>query len=101
VLAAANLAGARSLRPALTGFATAMAALTVYEWTHFLIHSAYRPKTALYRTVRRTHQLHHFRNEKYWFGILTPVSDVVLNTYPEKGEVPASSTAKTLGVAVS
>jgi sterol desaturase/sphingolipid hydroxylase (fatty acid hydroxylase superfamily) len=97
-LATMNIAGARALRPALTGFATAVASLGVYEWTHFLIHSAYRPKTALYRTIRRTHQLHHFRNENYWFGIITPVSDKVLNTYPDKDEVPASKTAKTLGV---
>jgi len=100
-LAVANLAGTRALRPALTGFATAMVSMTTYEWTHFLIHSSYRPRTALYRTIRRTHQLHHFRNENYWFGIITPVSDKVLNTYPEKDEVPASSTAKTLGVPVS
>lgn len=94
-----NVAGARALRPALTGFATAMVSLTTYEWTHFLIHSAYRPKSALYRTIRRTHQLHHFRNENYWFGIITPVSDKVLGTYPAKDAVPASRTAKTLGVA--
>lgn len=99
-LGVVNAAGARALRPALTGFATAVASLTAYEWTHFLIHSPYRPKTALYRTIRRTHQLHHFRNENYWFGIVTPISDKVLNTYPGKEEVPASSTAKTLGVPV-
>jgi hypothetical protein len=99
-LAAANLAGARAIRPALTGTATALASLSAYEWTHFLIHSSYRPKTALYRTIRRTHQLHHFRNEKYWFGIITPVSDKVLNTYPRKENVAPSNTAKTLGVAI-
>lgn len=99
-LAVANLAGARALRPALTGFATAVASLGAYEWTHFLIHSSYRPRTALYRTIRRTHQLHHFRNENYWFGIITPVSDKVLGTYPAKDDVPPSKTAKTLGVSV-
>jgi sterol desaturase/sphingolipid hydroxylase (fatty acid hydroxylase superfamily) len=94
-----NVAGSRAARPAMTGFATAMASLTAYEWTHFLIHSAYRPKSALYRTIRRTHQLHHFRNENYWFGIITPVSDKVLGTYPDKDAVPPSRTAKTLGIA--
>ena len=96
VLALANLAGARALRPALTGFATAIASMTTYEWTHFLIHSAYRPQSSLYKTIRRTHQLHHFRNENYWFGIITPVSDKVLNTYPDKEDVAVSSTAKAL-----
>lgn len=88
--------GAR--RPALTGIATSLVTLAAYEWTHFLIHSSYRPKTGLYRTLRRTHQLHHFRNEKYWFGIITPISDHVLNTYPAKDEVPPSPTVKTLGI---
>lgn len=95
-LAVANLAGARALRPALTGFATAIASMTAYEWTHFLIHSAYRPQSKLYKTIRRTHQLHHFRNENYWFGIITPVSDKALNTYPRKEDVAVSSTAKAL-----
>jgi sterol desaturase/sphingolipid hydroxylase (fatty acid hydroxylase superfamily) len=93
-----NVLATRSTRPALTGIATSLVSLTAYEWTHFLIHSSYRPKTALYRTLRRTHQLHHFRNENYWFGIITPVSDHVLNTYPAKQDVPPSPTAKTLGV---
>lgn len=97
-LIAGNALAARSLRPALTGLAASLAALTAYEWTHFLIHSAYRPRSPVYRMIRRTHQLHHYRNENYWFGIVTPISDHVLNTYPAKEEVPPSATVKTLGV---
>jgi len=88
----------RNPRAALTGTAATLALLTTYEWTHFLIHSSYKPKSGLYRAVRRTHQLHHFRNEKYWFGIITPVSDKVLNTDPPKNDVPPSPTVKTLGI---
>jgi sterol desaturase/sphingolipid hydroxylase (fatty acid hydroxylase superfamily) len=97
-IAGINVALLRKPRAALTGVATSFAFLTAYEWTHFLIHSSYKPKTALYRTLRRTHQLHHFRNEKYWYGIITPVSDKVLGTYPAKDDVPPSPTVKTLGV---
>ncbi|WP_084965749.1 sterol desaturase family protein [Thermoactinospora rubra] len=97
-LVAANAATARSLRPAATGVAVSMLSLSLYEWTHFLIHSAYRPRTGLFRLLRRTHQLHHYRNENYWFGIITPISDHVFNTYPPKEEVPPSPTVKTLGV---
>ncbi|WP_113702481.1 sterol desaturase family protein [Nonomuraea lactucae] len=97
-LAVANTAATRSLRPATTGLATSLVSLTLYEWTHFLIHSAYRPRSGLYRLLRRTHQLHHYRNENYWFGIVTPISDHVFNTYPPKEDVPPSPTVKTLGV---
>lgn len=98
IVGANVLATKGALRPAMTGIATSLVTLAAYEWTHFLIHSSYRPKTGLYRALRRTHQLHHFRNEKYWFGIITPISDHVLNTYPAKDEVPPSPTVKTLGI---
>ncbi|MEO5876902.1 MAG: sterol desaturase family protein [Streptosporangiaceae bacterium] len=99
-LAVGNALLIRRPRAIVTGIATSFTILTAYEWTHFLIHSAYVPRTALYRTIRRTHQLHHFRNENYWFGIITPVSDKVLHTYPAKDDVPASPTVKTLGTQV-
>lgn len=98
VIAAVNAAVLRNPRAALTGTAASLVLLNTYEWTHFLIHSSYKPKTALYRAIRRTHQLHHFRNEKYWFGIISPVSDTVLNTNPPKNEVPPSPTVKNLGI---
>jgi len=88
----------RRLRPALTGIATGYAMLTAYEWTHFLIHSTYRPRRRPYRALWRAHRLHHFRNEHYWFGVTTHLGDRVLRTYPARDEVPASATARTLGV---
>ncbi|MFG1999738.1 sterol desaturase family protein [Spirillospora sp. NPDC048911] len=97
-LVTANWAVLRKPRPTLTGIATSLTLMTAYEWTHFLIHSAYTPKSALYKKLRRTHQLHHFRNENYWYGIITPISDKVLGTYPAKEEVPPSPTVKTLGI---
>ena len=39
----------------------------VYEWCHYLIHTDYKPKTAVYRAIWRNHRLHHFKNEHYWF----------------------------------
>ena len=97
-LAVAWLAGTRRLRPALTGVATSYAMLTAYEWTHYLIHSTYRPHRPLYRSMWRAHRLHHFRNENYWFGVTTHLGDRVLGTFPARDEVPVSSTARTLGV---
>ena len=68
----------------------------VYEWTHFLIHTAYRPHSRAYKTIWRNHRLHHFKNEHFWHGITNNVSDRVLGTNPEAREVPKSRTARTL-----
>ncbi|MCE7004355.1 sterol desaturase family protein [Kibdelosporangium philippinense] len=68
-----------------------------YEWTHYLIHSDYKPRTALFRAVWRNHRLHHFKNEHYWFTVTTSgTADRVLGTYPNPGDVPSSPTAKAL-----
>ncbi|BBY47420.1 fatty acid hydroxylase [Mycolicibacterium arabiense] len=68
-----------------------------YEWCHYLIHSDYKPKSALYRAVWRNHRHHHFKNEHYWFTVTTTgTADRVLGTYPDPAAVPASPTAKNL-----
>jgi hypothetical protein len=68
----------------------------VYEWTHFLIHTAYRPRSRVYRTIHRNHRLHHFKNEHFWHGITNNLSDRVLGTNPDQREVSKSETARTL-----
>jgi hypothetical protein len=72
-------------------------AIWVYEWTHFLIHTAYVPRTRYYRAVWRNHRLHHFKNEHFWHGITNNFSDRALGTNPDQREVPRSATARTLG----
>lgn len=68
-----------------------------YEWCHYLIHSDYKPKSAVYRAIWRNHRHHHFKNENYWFTVTsTGTADRVLGTYPDPGEVTASPTAKNL-----
>ena len=81
---------------ALTAMATAAALLLGYEWTHYLIHSTYRPKTRVFRAVWRAHRLHHYKNEQYWFGVTRPTADSVLRTRPQPGSVPTSPTARDL-----
>jgi hypothetical protein len=80
----------------LTAMVVGGALVFAYEWTHFLIHTAYRPRTRLYRAVWRTHRLHHFKNEHFWHGITSTVADRVLRTSPQASEVPRSATARTL-----
>lgn len=72
-----------------------------YEWCHYLVHTDYKPKTALYRAIWRNHRLHHFKNEHYWFTVTTSgTADRLLGTYPDPASVATSPTAKNLhGVA--
>jgi len=80
------------LSAALAGFCM----IFLYEWTHFLIHTAYRPRSTAYKTIWRNHRLHHFKNEHFWHGITNNLSDRVLGTSPDQREVPKSKTARTL-----
>lgn len=86
----------------LTFLATILGCGVVYEWCHYLIHTDYKPKSALYRVMWRDHRLHHFKNEHYWFGVTTPgTADRLLRTYPDPASVPTSPTAKNLHPALS
>ena len=82
----------------LTAVACALGMLLTYEWTHFLVHSPYQPRSRFYRYIWRAHRLHHFRNEHYWFGVTNHTADHLLGTFPEKGAVELSPTVRTLGV---
>ncbi|HVV74711.1 MAG TPA: sterol desaturase family protein [Mycobacteriales bacterium] len=85
-------------RLALSWLVVAYGMFLTYEWTHFLIHSSYKPRHWYYRYIYQAHRLHHFRNEHYWYGVTVHLADHVLRTFPEKEEVPVSPTAFNLGV---
>ena len=69
-----------------------------YEWTHFLIHTAYAPRGPLFRRLHRNHLLHHFKSERYWYGVSMLGADALLGTAPAPERVPPSTTVRTLGV---
>jgi hypothetical protein len=81
---------------AATGLLTSYMILGAYEWTHYLIHSPYRPRSRYFRSIWRNHRLHHYKNERYWFGVTSTVGDRVIGTLPEQRAVPRSRTARTL-----
>jgi hypothetical protein len=85
-------------RPAwwVSGVIAAYAILLSYEWCHFLIHSPYRPRGGYYRAIWRNHRLHHYKNERYWFGVTSHLGDVLLGTNPQQAAVPKSPTARAL-----
>jgi hypothetical protein len=71
--------------------------MCVYEWTHYLVHSDYRPRSAWYRSVWRNHRLHHYKNEHYWFTVTSAgTADRLFGTYPDPATVEKSATAKNL-----
>ncbi|WP_040793889.1 sterol desaturase family protein [Nocardia higoensis] len=82
---------------ALTFLLTVAALGLCYEWTHFLIHTDYKPRHALYRAVWRNHRHHHYKNEHFWFTVTSSgTADRLLGTYPDPADVPTSPTARHL-----
>jgi sterol desaturase/sphingolipid hydroxylase (fatty acid hydroxylase superfamily) len=96
-LAVAGPLGWPVLPLALTAVAFAYLGLLRYEWSHFLIHTPYVPKTRWYRTIWRNHRLHHFKHEGYWMGVSSNLGDRLLKTNPDQRSVPKSPTARSLG----
>ncbi|MGW4354943.1 sterol desaturase family protein [Nocardia sp. NPDC004582] len=69
----------------------------IYEWTHYLIHTDYKPKHAAYRSVWRHHRHHHYKNEHYWFTVTTAnTADRLFGTAPDPATVATSPTARHL-----
>ncbi len=93
------LVGADRSGPIVTGVIAAILGLLHYEWSHFLFHTAYRPRSRYYRRLKSNHRLHHWRNERYWLGITSNAGDRLLRTYPRsRSAVPLSATARNLGI---
>ena len=79
-------------------FLTFLALLGIaYEWCHYLIHTDYKPKSAVYRSIWRNHRQHHFKNEHYWFTVTSAgTADRLLGTYPKASGVETSPTVRDL-----
>lgn len=73
--------------------------LMVYEWVHFAIHAPYVTPNRMWRWLVRTHLWHHFKNERYWFGVTHPFLDYLTGTFPAVDKVEKSKTVRTLGYA--
>lgn len=84
--------------PALawTGIATHFLLALHYEWIHYLVHTRVRPKTRFYQHLWDNHRLHHFKNERYWFGVTRTEGDWLLGTAPNARAVETSATCRNL-----
>jgi hypothetical protein len=95
-LAASPILGGPRLAYATTGVLVSYTILAAYEWTHFLIHAPYRPRGRYFKAIWRNHRLHHFKNERYWFGVTSTIGDRVIGTLADQRSVPRSATARSL-----
>ncbi|HZJ07260.1 MAG TPA: sterol desaturase family protein [Nocardioidaceae bacterium] len=81
----------------LTFLVAVTALMFAYEWTHFLVHSDYRPRTRAFRALWRNHRPHHYKNEHYWFTVTTAgTADRLFGTFPRVSEVETSPTVRAL-----
>lgn len=80
----------------LTGVAAYLALSVSYEWTHYLIHSRYRPRSAFFKRLWTKHRLHHCKNENYWFGVSMTAGDELFGTSPDPKSVETSATCRDL-----
>jgi sterol desaturase/sphingolipid hydroxylase (fatty acid hydroxylase superfamily) len=92
----ALLLGGPRLAYATTAVLVSYSILAAYEWTHFLIHAPYKPRGRYFKAIWRNHRLHHFKNERYWFGVTSTIGDRVIGTLPDQRAVPRSATARSL-----
>ncbi len=70
-----------------------MTGYVAYDWIHYYTHHA-RPKTRLGKWLRRYHMRHHFEDENAFYGISSPLWDVVLGTF--RRNTPNAAPAKEL-----
>ncbi|WP_413382735.1 sterol desaturase family protein [Alkalihalobacillus sp. 1P02AB] len=67
-----------------------------YEWKHYIAHRPIQPLTKLGKKLKRTHLLHHFKNENYWYGVTHTSIDRTLGTFKDQQQVEKSETARKL-----
>lgn len=71
-----------------------IAALTYYEWVHFVAHIPFNPVTPFGRYVKKYHLWHHFKNEHLWYGVTNPSMDYAMGTYRNVDDAERSTTVR-------
>ena len=81
---------------ALSGLAAYFVLALHYEWVHYLAHVHYTPALGYYQERVKNHRRHHFKNERYWYGVTMTAGDRLLRTRPPVDAVQISPTARSL-----
>lgn len=61
-------------------FAGTAAGYVAYDWVHYYTHH-FRPRRGVGRWLRRYHMLHHYDDSAAYFGVSSPLWDLVFGTY--------------------
>jgi hypothetical protein len=70
-----------------------------YEWMHLGHHiPGYQHIFPWSNKLKTAHQLHHYKNEKYWWGITNNIGDKLLGTYKKHDEADRSETIHDINV---
>ena len=63
-------------RPLLSTFLVMLIGILLfYDWIHYLIHTAHKPRTRWGRAVVANHRRHHFKDHDKYNGLLFPWGD--------------------------
>lgn len=94
---AAYLAISRDLGAAAALSFGNFAGLLYYEHVHLAAHRpGSRPWTPWSRYMKRFHLWHHYKHEKLWFGVTSPLFDHAFGSHRDVRAVEASPTVRTL-----
>ena len=69
-------------------------ALMYYEWVHYVAHVPFVPVTPFGKYIKKYHLWHHFKNERFWFGVTNPSMDYAWGTYRDVETVERSTTVR-------
>ena len=73
-----------------------LAGYLYYEWVHFVAHVPIAPRTRWGQAMKKYHLWHHHKNEHYWFGVTSPLVDMLSGKRPSVESVPQSPSARRL-----
>jgi len=61
-----------------------------YDMLHYATHH-FPMKTRVGAWLKHYHLLHHYQDERYGYGVSSPLWDYVFGTHPRRREQPAQS----------
>jgi hypothetical protein len=81
---------------AATGMGVYSIMALLFEWSHFLSHAAYRPRSRFCSILFASHWHHHFTSERYWYSFTLPFVDSLLGTGPDPKSIAVSPALRAL-----
>jgi hypothetical protein len=94
--AALYLALGASLPVAAAILAGNLGGYLYYEWVHFVAHVPITPRTRWGQAMKKYHLWHHHKNEHYWYGVTSPLVDVLTGKRPPVETIAQSPSARRL-----